>query len=159
MTVNNLTKLVSLNQAFAILALFSFVILSISYYMQYFGGHIPCKLCIAQRVPFFLVSFTSIIGIFSSQKKLLLLLNICCLSALFFIASYHFLIQLGVMPDRCVTHQPASIATFKEGLFKPTMPCSTVSWSLLGLSPSALNVLISLFCITLLLRVRSSLGK
>jgi disulfide bond formation protein DsbB len=157
MPVSNLTRLISINQTLICIAVLSPVILGLSYFMQYILGYEPCRLCVAQRAPYFLTLATSLCGVFSTKKNAVLLLIVVYFSALLLLSSYHVLIQLGFMPDHCATNAPATIESFKSNLFKPRIPCATTSWSILGISPSTMNAVISIFFIILLIRVRRSI--
>jgi len=135
------------------------IILSLSllaaYIIEYGLGHAPCKLCIYQRVPYFLSIFL-ILNTLLTKKYIklslffLALISLCG-SALSF---YHFGIEQGFFNETlvCETENQTNNLSKEEildQLRKQTVSCKDVSFRLLGLSLASINAIFSfiLFCI------------
>ena len=92
----------------------------------------PCRLCISQRL-FYLALFSTSTATAISSLKLFKIACCTLLAALIFTASYHGMMQFGVINERCSTtlpfHDPLS---FKASLERAPLPCSGVKNTLLG---------------------------
>lgn len=133
-----LNRLLLICSAFAILALF------FSFFHEYILGIRPCNLCKLQRAPIVAILALSIFGFITRFKDISL--NLVQLSFLvaFLLASYHLLVQLGLIADPCIVPKNIkSIDDFRKMLDAP-IPCSKVSWSLFGIPISAYSATFSL---------------
>tara|TARA_B100000029_G_scaffold513006_1_gene611233 strand:+ start:1508 stop:1996 length:489 start_codon:yes stop_codon:yes gene_type:complete len=133
------------------LLIFISLILVSAYIIEYRLGHQPCKLCIYERIPYFL-SILLIIKIFfiKSYEKITLLI----LSIIFFISAllafYHFGIEQGFFNESlaCATSDTSKLLS-KEQLLEQlklnNISCKNVSFRIMGLSLATINVFFSIF--------------
>jgi disulfide bond formation protein DsbB len=132
-----------------ILAIISLTITS-ALIIQYWLGHVPCKLCLYERVPYSLAILLIIkILFFKKYEKItLLVLSLVCISSTA-LAFYHVGIEQGFFSESltCVTGD-LSKALSKEELLEQlqqnSISCKDVSFRILGLSLAAINVIFSL---------------
>ena len=147
-----------------ILAIISLTIIS-ALIIQYWLGHEPCKLCLYQRIPYFL-AILLIIKIFFFKKyekiTLLILSLIFVVSAV--LAFYHFGIEQGLFNESLAcTAQDLSKILSKEQLMEQlkqnTVSCKDVSFKILGLSLAAINTIFSLILSVIFVRLFLNYGK
>ena len=129
----------------------SFILLSIFYafFIEYFLGYKPCKLCIYKRVPY-IISIILIIEtlIFPKYQKIILLLLsiIFILSAI--LAFYHFGIEKGFFNEMssCTT-EGFSNTLSKEQVLKEMkeniISCKDVNFKIFGFSLATINIMLS----------------
>ena len=132
-----------------ILAIISLTIIS-ALIIQYWLDHEPCKLCLYERIPYFL-SMLLIIKILFIKKyeriTLLILFLVFVSSAA--LAFYHFGIEQGFFNESlaCTTEEVSKILS-KEELLQQlklnSISCKNVSLKILGLSLAAINTIFSL---------------
>ena len=132
-----------------ILAIISLTIIS-ALIIQYWLGHEPCKLCLYERIPYFL-SMLLIIKIFFFKKyekvTLLILSLVFVISAL--LAFYHFGIEQGFFNESlaCTSgnfSETLSKEQLLEKLKQNSISCKDVSFTILGFSLAAINIIFSL---------------
>jgi len=134
---------------FGILIFILFVLAS-AFVVEYTLGHQPCKLCIYERIPYFL-SILLIGKIFFTKaydRAVLLILSLVFIvsSALAF---YHFGIEQGFFDESLVcTSGNLSETLTKNELLKQlsenTISCKNVSIRILGFSLAAINTIFSI---------------
>tara|TARA_Y100000590_G_C15513256_1_gene936203 strand:- start:200 stop:682 length:483 start_codon:yes stop_codon:yes gene_type:complete len=144
-----MTEKISKKILFSILAFSSLVLIS-AFVIEYHLGHKPCKLCLYQRIPYFL-SMLLIIKILFIKKyeriTLLILFLVFVSSAA--LAFYHFGIEQGFFNESlaCTTEEVSKILS-KEELLQQlklnSISCKNVSLKILGLSLAAINTIFSL---------------
>ena len=116
-------------------------------WFQYVEGLYPCKLCLWQRWPHYLVILCGVLAFTALRPSVLLILAIMMMWVTGGIGGYHAGVELDIFsgPGGCT-------ATFEdlpagEGLqaLLDTSPvrCDEIVWSFLGLSMAAWNGLIS----------------
>ena len=144
-----MTKQINKKFLFSIL-IFIFFVLASAFVIEYGLGYRSCKLCIYERIPYFL-SILLIIKIFfiKTYEKITLLI----LSLVFIIGSilafYHFGIEQGFFKESlaCTNKGLTEILT-KEELLKQlnenTISCKDVSFRILGFSLAAINTIFSI---------------
>ena len=143
---------------FSILAFISLVLIS-AFVIEYRLDHKPCKLCVYERIPYFL-SILLIIKIFfiKSYEKITLLI----LSIIFIISSglafYHFGIEQGFFSESLAcTTEGLSKTLSKEELLQQlkqnSISCKDVSIRILGLSLAAINTIFSLILSVIFIRL------
>ena len=136
-----------------ILLIFILFIVSLSlitaFYIQYALGHIPCKLCLYQRIPY-IISILLIVQIliFSKYQKITLL----ALAIIFFCSSilafYHFGIEQGffnelsVCGNENISENPTK-EEILEQLKKNAISCKDATFKVLGLSLASINSILS----------------
>ena len=134
---------------FAILIFISLVLI-FAFIFEYKLGHQPCKLCLYQRVPYFL-SILLITKIFFIKGYVKITLSIL---SLVFIASamlafYHFGIEQGFFKESlaCTTgnfSENLSKEEILEELKQNTISCKDVSFTIFGFSLAAINTIFSI---------------
>ena len=149
---------------FIILIFISFVLVS-AFVIEYGFNHQPCKLCLYERIPYFL-SILLIIKIFfiKSYEKITLLI----LSIIFFISAllafYHFGIEQGFFNESlaCATSDTSKLLS-KEQLLEQlklnNISCKNVSFRILGLSLAAINTIFSLVLSVIFIKLFLNYGK
>ena len=134
---------------FSILIFISFVLI-FTFVIEYRLGHQPCKLCLYERIPYFL-SILLIVKIFfiKGNEKITLLI----LSLVFIISSilafYHLGIEQGFFKESlaCTAGNLSETLT-KEELLKQlsqnTISCKDVTFRIFGFSLAAINTIFSI---------------
>ena len=141
-----------------ILAIISFTIIS-ALIIQYWLGHEPCKLCLYERIPYFLsmLLIIKIIFIKKYEKITLLILFLVFMSSTA-LAFYHFGIEQGFFSESLAcTSGDLSKTLSKEELLQQlkqnSIGCKNVSFRMLGLSLAAINTIFSLVLGAIFLRL------
>ena len=106
--------------------------------------HAPaCRLCLVQQGVYALIGITAFLGLLSNHQIIPKIL-VFGFVALFVTASYHALIQLGILTGPCSrTTNLDTIENFISSLEKPS--CAEITWKFLGCPASITNVLVSVF--------------
>tara|TARA_B100001057_G_C22287236_1_gene733116 strand:- start:65 stop:535 length:471 start_codon:yes stop_codon:yes gene_type:complete len=127
---------------------FSIISTLFAFYLQYVLGHAPCKLCIYQRVPYYLIIAIWLINIIFDKylKFSLLLISILLLSELL-ISGYHTLNTFGFIEyTGCESATlPSDINQLKEALLRDRLvvTCSNANLKFFGVPLSFYNTLFS----------------
>ena len=147
-----------------ILILISSVIIS-AYIIEYRFDHKPCKLCIYQRIPYFLsILLISKILFTDSYEKLTLLI----LSLIFVFSSvlafYHFGIEQGFFKESlaCTTanfSETLSKNDLLEQLKQSNISCRDINFEVLGLSLATINTIFSICLSAIFLKLFINYGK
>ena len=151
---------------FLIFTLFaSLTALIVAYVVEYKLGHKPCKLCIYERIPYFLSIFLIIeIFFFKKHEKITLLI----LSFIFIsssgLAFYHFGIEQGFFSESFICESQNLDKTMTkeqllEQLKQNIVSCKEVTFKILGLSLAAINTIFSLVLSVMLLKLFINYGK
>ena len=132
-----------------ILAIISLTIIS-ALIIQYWLGHDPCKLCLYERIPYFLsmLLLIKIIFIKKYERIILLILFLVFMSSTT-LAFYHFGIEQGFFSESlaCTTgdlSKTLSKEELLEQLKQNGISCKDVSFRILGFSLAAINTIFSL---------------
>ena len=136
-----LLKFVMVFSIFAILA---------AYFIQYTLGHLPCNLCLIERVPYIFSIIIISICLFTQKfEKITLVI----LSSIFFAAAllsfYHFGIEQGFIKESlvCDLNSPDNELS-KEALLnllkEIPISCKDVTFKIFGLSLATFNIFISI---------------
>ena len=133
-----------------ILVIISLTIIS-ALIIQYWLGHEPCKLCLYERIPYF-ISMLLIIKILFIKKyeKITLLILFLVFMSSTALAFYHFGIEQGLFSESFVCKaQNLSEILSKEQLLeqlnKNSISCKNVSFRVLGLSLASINTILSIY--------------
>ena len=137
-----------------ILLIVIFVIISLTItsalIIQYLLDHEPCKLCLYERIPYFLsmLLIIKIIFIKKYEKLTLLILFLVFMSSAA-LAFYHFGIEQGFFSESlaCTTGDLSKILSKEElleQLKQNSISCKDVGFRILGLSLAAINIIFSL---------------
>ncbi len=141
-----------------ILAIISLMMMS-ALIIQYWLGHEPCKLCLYQRIPYFLsiLLIIKILFIKKYEKITLLILFLVFMSSTT-LAFYHFGIEQGFFNESlaCTTGDLSKILSKEElleQLKQQNISCKDVSFRILGLSLAAINTIFSLVLSVIFVRL------
>ena len=141
-----------------ILAIISLTIIS-ALIVQYWLGHEPCRLCLYERIPYFLsmLLITKIFFIKKYERITLLILFLVFVSSTV-LAFYHFGIEQGFFSESlaCTTGDLSKILSKEEllqQLKQNSIGCKNVSFRILGLSLAAINTIFSLVLSVIFLRL------
>ena len=141
-----------------ILAIISLTIIS-ALTIQYWLGHEPCKLCLYERIPYFLsmLLIIKIIFIKKYEKITLLILFLVFMSSTV-LAFYHFGIEQGFFKESLVcTAGNLSETLTKEEILKQlsqnTISCKDVNFRIFGFSLAAINAIFSISLSAIFIRL------
>ena len=141
-----------------ILAIISLTIIS-ALIIQYWLGHEPCKLCLYERIPYFLATLLIIKIIFIKKyEKITLLILFLVFMSSATLAFYHFGIEQGFFSESlaCATEDLSKTLSkdeLLEQLKQNSISCKDVSFKMLGLSLAAINTIFSLVLSVIFLRL------
>ena len=144
-----MTKEISKKILFSILVFTSLVLVS-AFVIEHQLGHEPCKLCLYERIPYFL-SVLLIIKMFyikKNQRVTLLILFLAFISSAA-LAFYHFGIEQGFFSESLACTAGDLTKTYSkeqllEQLKQNTISCKDVSFRIFGVSLAAINTIFSL---------------
>ena len=141
-----------------ILAIISLTTIS-ALIIQYWLGYEPCKLCLYERIPYFL-SMLLIIKIFFIKKyeKITLLILFLVFISSTALAFYHFGIEQGFFSESlaCTTGDLSKTLSKEEllqQLKQNGISCKDVSFRMLGLSLAAINTIFSFVLSVIFIRL------
>ena len=147
-----------------ILAIISLMIIS-ALIIQYWLDQEPCKLCLYQRIPYFLsmLLIIKILFIKKYERVTLLILFLIFISSAA-LAFYHFGIEQGFFNESLAcTAGDLSKTLSKEELLEllkqHSISCKDVSFRILGLSLAAINTVFSLILSVIFMRMFMNYGK
>ena len=147
-----------------ILAIISLTIIS-ALIIQYGLGHKPCKLCLYERIPYFLsiLLIIKILFIKKYERTTLLILFLVFMSSTV-LAFYHFGIEQGFFSESLAcTIGDLSKTLSKEELLQQlkqnSIGCKNVNFRILGLSLAAINTILSLVLSVIFIRLFMNYGK
>ena len=147
-----------------ILAFISLTIIS-ALIIEYWLGHEPCKLCLYERIPYFLSMLLIIKMLFIKkyERVTLLILFLVFISSTA-LAFYHFGIEQGFFSESlvCATgdlSKTLSKAELLQQLKQNSISCKDVSFRILVLSLAAINTVFSLILSVIFMRMFMNYGK
>ena len=133
--------------------------------IQHGLGHVPCKLCLYERIPYFLsiLLIVKILFIKKYEKITLLIISLVFLFSAA-LAFYHFGIEQGFFDESFVcSAQNLSEALSKEQLLEQlkqnSISCKDVSFEILGLSLATINIIFSLVLSVIFIKLFLNYGK
>ena len=159
-----MTKQINKKFLFTILIFISLVLVS-AYVIEYKLNHEPCKLCLYERIPYFL-SILLMMKIFFTRgyesATLLILSLVFIISSI--LAFYHFGIEQGFFNESLACTTPDLSNTLSkeqllEQLKQNSISCKNVSFRILGLSLAAINTIFSLVLSVIFIKLFLSYGK
>ena len=147
------------NNIFLIIILTIISLITISaLIIQHWLGHEPCKLCLYERIPYYLsiLLIIKIIFIKKYEKITLLILSLIFVGSST-LAFYHFGIEQGFFTESlvCATEDLSKILSkeqLMEQLKQNSISCKDVSFRILGLSLATINIIFSLVLSTLFIK-------
>jgi len=147
------------------LLVFTSLILVSAFIIEYRLGHEPCKLCLYERIPYFLSMLLIIKMLFIKkyERVTLLILFLVFISSTA-LAFYHFGIEQGFFSESlvCATgdlSKTLSKAELLQQLKQNSISCKDVSFRILGLSLAAINTVFSLILSVIFMRMFMNYGK
>ena len=141
-----------------ILAFISLAIIS-ALTIENWLGHTPCKLCLYERIPYF-ISIPLIIKIlfFKKYEKIILSVLFLTFFSSAILALYHFGIEESFFsePLACTTNdlsRTLSKQQLLEQLKQSTVSCKDVNFKIFGLSLAAINAIFSICLSVIFIRL------
>lgn len=141
------------------------IALIFAYLVEYKLGYKPCKLCIYQRIPYFLSIFLIIEILFYKKyvKSTLLILSLIFFFS-FCLAFYHFGIEQGFFSEDliCKSENIEKILSKEqllEQLKKNAVSCKDVYFKILGFSLASINAIVSLILSFIMFKLFTNYGK
>ena len=148
-----------------IIFIFSAIALSSALFIEYILGHQPCNLCLLERIPYglSLVLISAIFILRKNEKFFILLLIITFIFSLA-ISFYHYGIEQGFFEESAVCGvKDFSENITKEDLLKQlsekTVSCKDVTFRILGLSLTSINIVLSIIFIITLTKIYNNYEK
>ena len=148
----------------AILAIISLTIIS-ALIIQYWLGHEPCKLCLYERIPYFLSILLLIkILLFKKYEKITLFILFLIFIASTVLAFYHFGIEQGFFSESFVCKagdlsETLSKEQLLEQLNKNSTSCKDIGFRVLGLSLATINTILSIILSVVFLKLFLNYAK
>ena len=149
---------------FSILVFVCLILFS-AFIIEHRLGHAPCKLCLYERIPYFLsiLLIIKILFIRKYGKITLLILSLVFMSSTI-LAFYHFGIEQGFFSESltCATGDLSNTLSKEEllqQLKENNISCKNVSFRILGLSLAAINTIFSLVLSVIFIRLFMNYGK
>ena len=149
---------------FIILIFISFVLVS-AFVIEYGFNHQPCKLCLYERIPYFLsILLIAKIFLIKGYEKVTLLLLSSIFIISFILAFYHFGIEQGFFKETLVCKtgnlsENLSKEEVLEQLKQNTVGCKDVSFRILGFSLAAINTIFSIILSGIFIILFKNYGK
>ena len=145
--------------------IFILFVLTSAFIMEYGLGHQPCKLCIYERIPYFIsiLLIGKIFFIEAYNRAVLLILSLVFIVSSV-LAFYHFGIEQGFFNESliCTTdnlHETLTKDDLLKQLSENTISCKEVSIRLFGLSLAAINTIFSIVLSVIFLKLFLNYGK
>ena len=144
---------------------FASLVLVSAFIIEHQLDHKPCKLCLYERIPYFL-SILLMMKIFFTRSyesaTLLILSLVFIISSI--LAFYHFGIEQGFFNESlaCTTldlSNTSSKEQLLEQLKQNSISCKNISFRILGLSLAAINTIFSLVLSVIFIRLFFNYGK
>ena len=133
--------------------------------IEYLLGYQPCNLCLIQRIPYGLsIMIIMLLFLIKKNQKFFVLLLILTFTFSFAISFYHFGIEQGFFQESSVCGVKSLTESItKEDLLKQlskkAISCRDVTFKIFGLSLTSINIVVSLFFITTLLKIFNNYEK
>ena len=159
-----MTKQINKKFIFSVLVFTSLVLVS-AFIIEHRLNHKPCKLCLYERIPYFL-SILLMMKIFFTrgyESATLLILSLVFIISLI-LAFYHFGIEQGFFNESLACTTPDLSNTLSkeqllEQLKQNSISCKNASFKILGLSLAAINTIFSLILSVIFIRLFLNYGK
>ena len=145
---------------------FSFLSLTVAYFIQYKLGHKPCNLCLIERIPYIsaliLISLIFILNKFQKVFSGILMLLFIFGAVVSF---YHMGIEQGFFNESlvCDLSESSESLSSKELLkqleSKSAVSCKDVTFRFFGLSLATINTVISILLSGIMIKVIKNYGK
>jgi disulfide bond formation protein DsbB len=147
------------NLILVVILFFVSLVLISAFVIEYGFGHQPCKLCLYERIPYFLsiLLIIKILFIKKYERVTLLALSLIFIGSAT-LAFYHFGIEQGFVSESfvCETRnlsETLSKEQLLEQLKQNNISCKDVSFRILGMSLAAINTIFSLILSVMFIRL------
>ena len=147
------------NLILIVILFFVSLVLISAFVIEYGFGHQPCKLCLYERIPYFLsiLLIIKILFIKKYERVTLLALSLIFIGSAT-LAFYHFGIEQGFVSESfvCETRnlsETLSKEQLLEQLKQNNISCKDVSFRILGMSLAAINTIFSLILSVIFIRL------
>ena len=145
--------------------IFISLVLIVAFIIEYSLDQKPCRLCIYERIPYFiaLLMIAKIFLIKGNEKITLLLLSLLfCIGSI--LAFYHFGIEQGFINESsvCASKNLSETLTkdqLLEQLKEDTVSCKEVGFKVLGFSLATINTIFSICLSVIFIRLFINYGK
>ena len=148
-----------------LILVFISLVLILAFIIEYWLGREPCKLCLYERIPYFLsmLLIIKILFIKKYEKVTLLILFLVFVSSAA-LALYHFAIEQGFLSESLA----CTAGNFAETLSKEqileqlklnSISCKDVSFRIFGFSLAAINTICSLILCVIFTKLFMDYGK
>ena len=150
---------------FLIVFIISSIVIASAYILEHIYNFPPCKLCIYQRIPYFLILFVCVTSFLVEYRNIHFYAIFFLFFSSFLIASFHSLVERGLIEynSGCSSsiNDFESIEDLRNHLESVALTkCDEIIFSIMGLSLANINSLISfslvLFNIYFILRLYGS---
>ena len=138
-----------------ILFILSIIAITSALVAEFFFDLEPCKMCLNQRYPYYVIIFLIILFYIFKQTKNIWLFIFSQIALLygFFYAVWHVGIEQKILPGPAscsgILSQTNSIQNLKQQITNQAIVnCSEITWAIFGLSAATLNALLLLFFLT-----------
>ena len=135
-----------------ILFILSIIAITSALVAEFFFDLAPCKMCLKQRHPYYVIIFLVILFYIFKQTKNIWLFIFSQIALLygFFYAVWHVGIEKKIFPGLAscsgTLSQTNSIQNLKQQITNQAIVnCSEITWAVFGLSAATLNTLLLLF--------------
>ena len=153
------------NLSLIVILFFVSLVLISAFVIEYGFGHQPCKLCLYERIPYFLsiLLIIKILFIKKYERVTLLVLSLIFIGSAT-LAFYHFGIEQGFVSESFVCEtknlsETLSKEQLLEQLKQNNISCKDVSFRILGLSFAAINTIFSLVLSVIFIKLFLNYGK
>ena len=139
---------------FLLVLLISLIVIVGAYIIEYLYNFPPCKLCIYQRIPYYLILIVCVISFFMKYKNIHFYSIFFLFFSSFLIAFYHSMVERGLVEynSGCTSKVDnfESIEDLRNHLDGVAITkCDEIIFSVMGLSLANINSLISLSLVLL----------
>ena len=149
---------------FFLLIFISLTLIS-AYIIEYKLDHKPCKLCLYERIPYFLSALFIIkILFFKNYEKIILFIISLIFICSSILAFYHFGIEQNFFKESiaCTTGDVLNAITKEqllEQLKQGNISCKNVNFRILGMSLAAINTIFSIILSVIFINLFLKYGK
>ena len=147
------------------LLIFISFLLFLAFLIEYRLGHEPCKLCLYQRIPYFIsIILIGVIFFIKKYEKTILILLFFTFIVSGILAFYHFGIEQGFFKESLVcdlkkNDPDLSKADLLKQLKQTTISCKDVTFRFFGLSLATINTVISSILSVITIKIFLNYGK
>ena len=145
--------------------IFSILSLSVAYFIQYVLGHMPCNLCLIERIPYIVsVILISLIFMINRFEKMIFIIVLLFFIFGAIVSFYHFGIEQGFFNESLVCDLKSNADLSKEQLLKQLerssiVSCKDVTFRVLGFSLATINTIISIILSAIMIKVIKNYDK